>query len=169
MPFCHHQREINTFFKYRPHSFNSACGKISIPDPPSKNLNYTVCWFQLRVNKLSISMVTTWEAPLQKLLNHETTWSWSSTRQETNSKRSFNSSLEGRRLDVWCEKTLRQSEGVQNSRLTLSHWALWKLSHNSAPAVISSSSLPCHPLFQYWRQFPASRARLKPAAKNNQQ
>lgn len=67
--------------------------------------------------------------------------------QEANSKRSFNSSLEGTQPDVWCEKTPRQSERVQNSRLTLSHWALWTLSHNSSPAVISSSSFPCHPFF----------------------
>lgn len=67
-------------------------------------------------------------------------------------KEAFNSSLEGTQLDVWCEKTPGQSERVQNSRLTLSHWALWTLSHNSSPAVISSSSLPCHPFFFHLRR-----------------
>lgn len=80
-------------------------------------------------------------------------------------KEVFNSSLEGTRRDVWCEKTRGQSERVQNSRLTLSHWALWKLSHNSSPAVISSSSLPCRPLFFFCRrqrQFPAEERGWNP-------
>lgn len=43
--------------------------------------------------------------------------------------------------------------------------------HNSSPAVISSSSLPCHPLFFQLRRrrFPARRERPKPTAKNNRQ
>lgn len=45
------------------------------------------------------------------------------------------------------------NQRVQNSRLTLSHRALWKLSQDSSPAVISPSSLPCHPFFQRWREF----------------
>lgn len=101
----------------------------------------------------------------------KTTWSWSSRRHAANSKRSFNSSLEGTQLDVWCEKTPGQSEREQNSRLTLSHWAPQTLSHNSSPAVISSSSLPCHPLFFSALKKAASRwrERLKPRAKNNRQ
>ncbi len=62
-----------------------------------------------------------------------------------------------------------QSERVQNSRLTLSHWALWTLSHNSSPAVISSSSLPRHPLFSTPKTVSCRRERLKHTAKNNQQ
>lgn len=116
-----------------------------------------LCWIHFGVWILACNdnMRLSW----QKLLNHQTTWRF--RQQEANSKRSFNSSLEGTQPDVWCEKTPRQSEGVQNSRLTLSHWALWTLSHNSSPAVISSSSLPCHPFFSTLKTVSCWRERLE--------
>lgn len=63
--------------------------------------------------------------------------------------------------------TLRERE--QSSRFTLSHWALWKLSHNSSPAVISSSSLPCHTFFSMLGTVSCWRKRLKLNAKDTRQ
>lgn len=124
-------------------------------------------WIHFTEYKLSINTLSIREVPGE---------SYRTTRQPDaevpDSKRQIQKEV---LIPVWMghngmfdvRKTPGQSKRVQNSRLTLSHWALWKLSHNSSPAVISSSSSACHPFFSTLKTVSCWRKRLKPAAKNN--
>lgn len=160
MPFCHLSKwELKPFLKLSHRvSSNCACGKIFTPEPARwKSALHCVLNSLPCVSISSVLIRWQYSKFLAKAFEPPDNLKLKFQTARSKSKRSFNSSLEGTQLDVWCEKTPGQSERVQNSRLTLSHWALWKLSHNNSPAVISSSSLPCHPFFQRWRKFPCSR------------
>lgn len=114
-------------------------------------VEFTLVW----AFKLS---ATTWDLPSRSFWCARQPEGWSSTQRAAHSKeRALIPVWERTQPDVWCEgrkekkKRKRKVPGNQRecriSRLTLSHWALRALSHNSSPAVISSSSFALSPLF----------------------
>lgn len=121
-----------------------------------------MCAHPKRTNTLSLYS--------HELLNHQTTWSWSSRHQEADSHRSFNSSLEATRLDVWCEensRAIRESAEFQINFKPLS------------PVKAKPQQLSCCDLILFFALSPAFfqcrktvscwRERLNYSAKDNQQ